>query len=340
MGEAAVRLARACGYVNAGTIELIYQEGEFYFLEMNTRLQVEHPVTEMVTGLDLVALQFLVASGEELPFSQGDVPFHGHAIEARINAEDPAGGSFAPTPGQITRLHAPAGPWVRTDSGYEAGDVVGQHYDNLLAKIVAWGPDRDGARRRLQRALSETEIEGVPTTVPAHLAVLAHPDFISVSHSTTWLAQAVDLSSIASAPAPGVAAREQRKDVQVEVRGRRYEVSVWVPTGPGPGGWGDTRRTGRGSPGRGGAGGPGGAGASGGGTITVPMQGTVVKVLVKVGDVLVPGQAVCVLEAMKMENNIVSEVAGTVTEVRVKAGQSVGSGDVIAVVTGSGGAQG
>jgi acetyl-CoA/propionyl-CoA carboxylase biotin carboxyl carrier protein len=340
MGEAAVRLARACGYVNAGTVELIYQDGEFYFLEMNTRLQVEHPVTELVTGFDLVALQFLVARGQPLPFSQDDVTWNGHAIEARINAEDPSGGTFVPTPGQLTRLRAPSGPWVRTDAGYETGDVVGQHYDNLLAKIVAWGPDRDTARRRLIRALSETEVEGVATTVPAHLAVLDHPDFISVAHSTTWLAQAVDLSSIEPVPTPGVATREERKDVQVELQGRRYEVSVWLPTGLEHPAKGGGRRAGRGTS-RGGPDGPGklggpgeadGPGSQGGGTVTVPMQGTVVKVLVKVGDVIEAGQAVCVLEAMKMENNIVSELAGTVAEVRVQTGQSVGSGDVIAVI--------
>jgi acetyl-CoA/propionyl-CoA carboxylase biotin carboxyl carrier protein len=235
---------------------------------------------------------------------------------------------------------------VRTDSGYETGDVVSQHYDNLLAKVVAWGPDRESARRRLVRALSETEVEGVATTVPAHLAVLAHPDFISVAHSTTWLAQTVDLSSIEPVPAPEAAALEERKDVQVELEGRRYEVRVWLPTGPGFPGMGAARRASlaaargdrAGAPD--GLGGPGGAdspGSPGGGTITVPMQGTIVKVLVKEGDVVGLGQAVCVLEAMKMENNIVSELAGTVAEVRVKAGQSVGSGDVIAVITASGG---
>jgi acetyl-CoA/propionyl-CoA carboxylase biotin carboxyl carrier protein len=342
MGEAAVRLARACGYVNAGTVELIYQDGEFYFLEMNTRLQVEHPVTEMVTGLDLVALQFLVANGQPLPFSQDDVAWHGHAIEARINAEDPSRGSFAPTPGRITRLHAPSGPWVRTDSGYETGDVVDQHYDNLLAKVVAWGPDRESARRRLVRALYETDVEGVATTVPAHLAILGHPDFISVSHSTTWLAQAVDLSSIEPAVVTPPAGGEERKDVQVEVHGRRYEVSVWVPAGHEPATEEGTPRPGTRGAGRGGAGSPKGPSelaategrvAPSGGTVTVPMQGTIVKVLVKVGDRVGLGQTVCVLEAMKMENNIVSESAGVVAEVRVKAGQSVGSGDVIAVIS-------
>ncbi len=317
---------------------------------MNTRLQVEHPVTEMVTGIDLVALQFLVANGHPLPFSQDDITWTGHAIEARINAEDPSWGAFVPTPGRITRLRAPAGPWVRTDSGYETGDVVGEHYDNLLAKVVAWGPDRDRAVRRLVRALSETEVEGVATTVPAHLAVLGHPDFISVSHSTTWLAQSVDLSSIEPFPAPEVAAGEERQDVQVEVKGRRYEVSVRLPAGhelPGRGAVRGGLAGGRGGD-RGGpdaSGRPGGRpaadgpGRPGGFTVTVPMQGTIVKVLVKVGDKVGAGQTMCVLEAMKMENNIVTETSGTVTEVRVEAGQSVGSGDVIAVVSAGGGPQ-
>ncbi len=230
MCDGAVRVVRACGYENAGTVELIYQDGEFYFLEMNTRLQVEHTVTEMVTGLDLVGLQFLVAAGQPLPFSQDDVHLRGHAIEARVNAEDPAGGRFTPTPGPITRFRAAGGPWARTDAGYAEGDNVSPYYDNLLAKVVAWGPDRESARRRLLRALSETEVAGVATTIPAHLAVLAHPDFIDVKHSTTWLSDRVDLSAIA--PAANIAQApeaEERKDVEVEVGGRRFAVSVWVP---------------------------------------------------------------------------------------------------------------
>jgi acetyl-CoA/propionyl-CoA carboxylase biotin carboxyl carrier protein len=345
MGEAAVRVARACGYVNAGTVELIYQDGEFWFLEMNTRLQVEHPVTELVTGLDLVALQFAIAAGEPLPFSQEQVPLRGHAIEARINAEDPAGGRFIPVPGPVKHFRAAGGPWVRTDAGYEAGDTVSQYYDNLLAKVVAWGPDRESARQRLLRALAETEIEGVPTTVPAHQVVLSHPDFAGVTHSTTWLTEKVDLSSVqpsgqplaaAAAPAAG-----ERKDLQVELGGRLYRVSVWVPSGtevaPGPGaslpaGNGtrpsslrDDIVSARSAT----EAGPKGGGA---GPVTVPMQGTVVKVLVKPGDQVAAGQAVVVLEAMKMENSIVSEVAGRVLEVRVEPGSSVGAGDVVAVI--------
>jgi acetyl-CoA/propionyl-CoA carboxylase biotin carboxyl carrier protein len=355
MGEAAVRVAKGCGYVNAGTVELIYEGGQFWFLEMNTRLQVEHPVTEMVSGLDLVRLQLLIASGGRLPFAQGDVRLSGHAIEARVNAEDPAGGRFLPSVGRLSRARWPGGPWVRTDAGYEAGDTVSQHYDNLLAKVIAWGPDRETARRRLLRALGEVEVSGVATTVPVHEVVLSHPDFISVSHSTTWLTSQVDLSALPPAAAStGGSVRGRRegpeqKDIDVELGGRLYRVSVWVPPGYGgeagpprpaaAGGAAGPAAAGGAALGTGGAALGTGAGAPAGApalpgseTVTAPMQGTVVKVLAKVGDQVAAGQAVFVLEAMKMENSIVAETSGTVAEVRVEPGASVGTGDVMAVI--------
>jgi acetyl-CoA/propionyl-CoA carboxylase biotin carboxyl carrier protein len=337
MGEAAVKVARACGYVNAGTVEFIYQNGKFFFLEMNTRLQVEHPVTEQVTGKDLVALQLQVAAGEPLGFTQADVVLTGHAIEVRINAEDPAGGRFLPSPGPITRFRRPDGLGVRTDAGYDEGDTVSQFFDNLIAKLIVWGPDRETARRRMLRALRETEIEGVATTIPADLAILRHPDFINVEHSTNWVEQRLDLSGIA-APAPSTTSaeggqpRRVQRDVDVEVNGRRYQVKLWVPdaapvTVTGQAGGGASRPS-RARPSTG-AGHGGGAGS---GQVTVPMQGTIVKVLVSVGDTVEVGQAVTILEAMKMENNIAAEAAGTVAEIRVKPGDAVGAGDVVVVI--------
>ena len=249
MGAAAVKVARACGYVNAGTVEFIYQDGEFYFLEMNTRLQVEHPATEAVVGRDLVALQLRVAAGEPLGFSQEDVRLDGHAIEVRVNAEDPAGGRFLPSPGTITRFRRADGFATRTDAGYEEGDTVSQFYDNLIAKVIVWGRDREEARHRMLRALRETEIEGPATTIPADLAILEHPDFINVEHSTNWVEERLDLSGIAAArpaapPADGDGPRVQR-DVDVEVDGRRYQVRLWVPdVGP------VVTRGGGGAPGR------------------------------------------------------------------------------------------
>jgi acetyl-CoA/propionyl-CoA carboxylase biotin carboxyl carrier protein len=336
MGEAAVKVTRGCGYVNAGTVEFLYQDGEFYFLEMNTRLQVEHPVTEFVTGIDMVAEQIRVASGEPLSFSQDDIERRGHAIEVRINAEDPAGGRFLPAPGPITRMRPPSGFGVRWDGGYEAGDEVSQFYDNLVGKLVCWGADRDVAIARTIRALEEFEIGGIATTIPADLAILRHPDFVAARHSTKWVEDRLDLSGTA-APAAALDADGEsaepkvRRDVDVEVNGRRFGVTVWVPESQvgavvaGAAGGAKVAARPRRSAGT-------SAAAVGSGSVTVPMQGTIVKVLVNVGDTVEEGQTVCVLEAMKMENNIAADKAGTVTEIKVEAGQSVGSGDVVVTI--------
>jgi acetyl-CoA/propionyl-CoA carboxylase biotin carboxyl carrier protein len=340
MGEASVKVAEACGYVNVGTVEFLYQEGEFFFLEMNTRLQVEHPVTELVTGLDLVEWQLRVASGEPLGFGQDDVRRDGHAIEVRINAENPAEGAFTPSPGTITRFVTPGGPGVRLDSGYASGDTVSPYYDNLIAKLVVWGHNRESARKRMLRAIEETVIEGVATTLPADVAILSHPDFANAKHSTNWVEQSLDLSGVStdvSAPAVEPVADGDEpvakvlREVTAEVDGRRYQVKLWVPDLGDPvvvtGGGGSAARANAG-PKRPKA----ASAASGSGTVAVPMQGTIVKVLVDVGDAIEVGQTVCVLEAMKMENNVNAEKGGTVKEVKVKAGDAVGPGDVIALI--------
>ena len=329
MGEAAVKVAKGCDYTNAGTVEFLYEDGEFWYLEMNTRLQVEHPVTELVTGLDLVEQQLRIAAGEPLAFTQDDVEISGHAIEVRINAEDPAGGAFLPSPGRITTLRAPDGFGVRFDTGFEAGDEVSQFYDNLIGKLIVWGADRDTAIRRMLRALGELDIAGVATTAPADVAILEHPDFMAATHSTKWVEETLDLTGVGSAKGEGADDADAppgsvRRDTTVEVDGRRIEVSMWVPDPAEVGTLGGRPR--RSSVSRGSAGG------AGNGQVTVPMQGTIVKVVVAVGDGVEAGDTVCVLEAMKMENNVAADITGTVTEVKVTEGDSVGSGDVVVVI--------
>ena len=336
MGEAAIKAAKAVGYYNAGTVEFIYQDGEFFFLEMNTRLQVEHPVTEAITGIDLVEWQIRVASGEKLPMSQKEVSAtrRGHAIEIRINAENPAGGKFLPSPGPINKLVTPDGFGVRFDGGYEAGDSISQYYDNLVGKLIVWGKDRPTAIARTVRALNEMVVEGVATTIPADIAILEHPDFAAVTHSTKWVEEKLDLSHIGAPKKPEAsgddAAALVERRTTVEVNGKRFDVKMWVPDTPmvamAGAGAAAPKKAAR-AAGSGGAG-----GGSGSGKVEVPMQGTIVKVLVEVGQAVEAGQAVVVLEAMKMENQITAEKAGTIKEIKVKAGDTVGSGDVVAVI--------
>ncbi|WCO68597.1 acetyl-CoA carboxylase biotin carboxylase subunit [Iamia majanohamensis] len=338
MGQAAVDVALACGYVNAGTVEFLYQDGEFWFLEMNTRLQVEHPVTELVSGIDLVREQILVASGEPLSFSQDDIDLRGWAIEVRVNAEDPAGGKFIPSPGRITDLSVPQGPGIRWDGGYMAGDEVSQFYDNLVGKLVVWAGTRDLAIARMQRAIREMTVDGIKTTLPADLAILGHDDFKAARHSTKWVEEVLDLSGVtdvvdpAAAPGEGDEPEEKvRRDVDVEVNGKRFSVAMWVPASAAAPVAGDAGGGGALRPRRKGTAG-GSAAAAGSGSVVVPMQGTIVKVTVAVGDEVTTGQTVCLLEAMKMENTIVADKDGTVAEIKVEAGQAVNANDVVLVI--------
>jgi len=317
IGEAAVALARASGYVNAGTVEFIVDEdGSFYFLEMNTRLQVEHTVTEMVTGYDLVAQQIAVARGERLDI---DPAPRGHAIQCRINAEDP-GRNFLPGPGRISRYQEPGGPFVRVDAGVTAGRDVPGDYDSMFAKVIVQGEDREQARRRMLGALSEYRVEGVPTTIPLHRWALESPEFRAGEHTTTWLERAlaeVDLPSQIELNPPA-AAKPRPADILVEVDGRRVPVRIF-----------DERR--ERAPDRPALHDPH-HGEHVHGVITAPMQGTILKVLVEKGQEIQAGDVLCVLEAMKMENHIASTREGEVTDLPIRAGQVVETGQILAVI--------
>ena len=328
MGEAAVAVAKGCDYTNAGTVEFLFQDGEFYYLEMNTRLQVEHPVSELVSGVDLVREQIRVAAGEALSFSQNDVEQRGHAIEVRINAEDPAGGRFLPSPGTLSELRVPDGFGVRWDGGYEAGDTVSQFYDNLVGKLIVWGSDRDTAISRMRSALNELEVGGIATTASAHSAILASPDFQAGEHSTKWVEETLDLSDVSGSPKDATEAVGEepltRKDVVLEVNGKRFEVAAWVPETAGAVATPKSNKPRRSASNAG--------SSAGSGQVAVPMQGTIVKVLVEVGQEVAEGEAVVVLEAMKMENNINADKSGTITELKVSPGDTVGAGDVVVII--------
>jgi acetyl-CoA/propionyl-CoA carboxylase biotin carboxyl carrier protein len=329
IGAIAVDAARAVGYQSAGTIEgLLSREGEYFFLEMNTRIQVEHTVTEMVTGLDLVREQVLIAAGEPLSVRQEDVHLRGHALECRINAEDVASG-FLPAPGTITRYHEPSGPGVRVDSGVVAGSEISPLYDPMIAKLVVHGVDREHARRRMLRALDEFVVEGVRTLIGFHKALLTQPCFVEggtchgLVESELLAARAAEFENGRPAGAAELGSAAVREAVRsVEVDGRRFEVRVLRPE-PAYAELGRRRRE------RVRGGGAGGAGLD---AVVSPMQGTVLAVEVADGDEVEAGQVLCIVEAMKMENEVHAHRAGRVTDLSVAPGQQVTTGQVICLV--------
>jgi acetyl-CoA/propionyl-CoA carboxylase, biotin carboxylase, biotin carboxyl carrier protein len=321
MGEAALAAAEAVDYDNVGTVEFLLEKGEatdeFYFLEMNTRVQVEHPVTEEVTGIDIVKTGIRIAAGEGLPFSQRDVSWRGHAIEVRLNAED-ASNDFAPSPGVVTAYLEPGGPGIRVDSSLRGPGIVAESYDPLFAKLIVSGADRGEALARLRRALEEFRVEGISTTLPFYRAILDDEAFVSGAYTTGFIAERMQRLEIQPAVTgeTGPAPDERAREVEVEVNGKLFRVRVFgdedASGGPPRRRRAETRRA-----------------STREGAVRAPMQGTIVKVLVEAGQEVAADEPVCILEAMKMESEVRSQKAGTVSEVRVKAGQTVRSGDTL-----------
>jgi acetyl-CoA/propionyl-CoA carboxylase, biotin carboxylase, biotin carboxyl carrier protein len=337
IGAIGVEAARACGYRSAGTVEgLLTPDSDYFFMEMNTRIQVEHTVTEMVTGLDLVREQILIALGEPLSFRQEDVALRGHAIECRINAEDAARG-FLPAPAPVTGYREPSGPGVRVDSGIAAGYEASAAYDPLVAKVIVGGVDREHARRRMLRALDEFWIEGPTTLIGFHKALLSHPCFIAgetchgVVESEALAARAADFDGAAAVAEPsnsllqgktGPNGRTVERVRTVEVDGRRFEVRVSEPEPA----WRELARL-RGERVR-----QARSGAGGRDAVVAPMQGTVLAVPVADGDEVEPGQVICIVEAMKMENEVHAHRGGIVRSLSVEPGRPVTTGQVICVI--------
>jgi acetyl-CoA/propionyl-CoA carboxylase biotin carboxyl carrier protein len=329
IGKIGTEAARAVGYRSAGTIEGLLSDDEYFFLEMNTRVQVEHCVTEMVTGIDIVREQVKIAAGEPLAYAQDDVLLRGHAIECRINAED-ASKNFAPAPGTVGSYREPAGPFVRVDSGAEEGYEVLPLYDPMVAKLIVWDVDREASTRRMLRALGEFEVGGLKTLIPFHQALLATEQWRNGETCRDLVSDRAWLKELAFAPAErrddsGEEEEEKvERDYAVEVSGRKFEVKV-IGAAFGPNGAGAARK----APTRerksdGGGGAPG--------ELVSPIQGTVLRVAVEQGDEVDEGALICVVEAMKMENEITAPSAGTVEELGVSEGGSVSTGDTIAVI--------
>ncbi len=353
IGEAARRGVAATDYTNAGTVEFLVEEGEFYFLEVNTRIQVEHCVTEEITGIDIVKWQLRVAAGEELSFDQDDVEIDGHAMEFRINAEN-AAEDFAPaTGGKLRTYDPPGGVGVRMDDALRQGDKLVTDYDSMIAKLIVRGSDREECIARAKRALAEYDIEGIPTIIPFHRLMLTDDRFVAGEHTTKYLDEELDRDRIREAQerwGPGEGASEDDEDEEVvereftvEVNGKRFQVNLEDRGGLAAAASSSGSGSGSGSrPGR--RSGGGGSGSSGGGggssvgtsvegeTIDAEMQGTILEVNVAEGDTVESGDVICVLEAMKMENDVIAERGGTVAQVAVEEGQSVNQGDVLVVL--------
>jgi acetyl-CoA/propionyl-CoA carboxylase biotin carboxyl carrier protein len=322
--ESAKAICREADYSGAGTVEfLVGNDGVISFLEVNTRLQVEHPVTEETSGIDLVREQFRIADGETLRFTEDPTP-RGHSFEFRINGEDPGRG-FLPGPGVVTNYREPAGPGVRVDAGIEGSSVIGGAFDSLLAKLIVTGETRAEALARARRALDEFVVDGMATALPFHRAVVRDPAFIA--EPFTVFTQWIETEFVNDIPpfSGGAQAEDgagERETVVVEVGGKRLEVSL--PAGFGTGGGGATRKA---APKR--ASGRKSGAAASGDTLTAPMQGTIVKVAVAEGDVVEAGQLVVVLEAMKMEQPLNAHKAGTITALNAEVGAVVTSGSAI-----------
>jgi acetyl-CoA/propionyl-CoA carboxylase biotin carboxyl carrier protein len=325
IGMIAVDAARAVGYRSAGTIEGLLQDGEYYFLEMNTRVQVEHCVTEAVTGVDIVREQIRIAAGEPLAFSQDDIRWHGHAIECRINAED-AARNFAPAPGRIAHYREPSGPGVRVDSGVLSGSEITPLYDPMVAKLIVWDADRETATRRMSRALNEFEIEGLKTLLPFHKAIMASEQWARGETCRDLIEDRAWLKRLAfpKVEAAEAGAEPAVRDYVVEVSGKRFEVKVHGEAPAAPAAATNNARPRR-EPRKAASGG-------GGDTLASPLQGNVFKVLVEAGAQVEEGALICIIEAMKMENEITAHKAGTVKELRIREGGSVSAGDTIAVI--------